>query len=260
MIIGLIGGIGSGKSTITEVLKSEYGFELLLTDDIAKELELPGGCCYEAITDAFGTGILQNGAGSRIDNQKLAARIYGDQEALAKINAIVHPAVWSYVRAFINDRIRHGGIYRNKCNSKASVSAGDDYDVDDDSMNACSNDRSDKAGSASAPAHAPTPTPTPEKAAGREAAEPRIAVETALPDEEFEALCDEIWFIRTDREIRVKRLMENRGYTREKSESIIARQWDDAQFEAAADKIIDNSGNRRAAEAQVRKYLDELSG
>ena len=37
MILGLIGGVGSGKSTVTKVLQSEYGFELLLTDDIAKD-------------------------------------------------------------------------------------------------------------------------------------------------------------------------------------------------------------------------------
>ena len=58
MILGLIGGVGSGKSTVTKILQEEYGFKLLLTDGIAKQLELPGGSCYEAMVKALGEDIL----------------------------------------------------------------------------------------------------------------------------------------------------------------------------------------------------------
>ena len=193
MILGLTGGVGSGKSTVTRILQEEYGFKLLLTDDIAKQLELPGGSCYEAMVKVFGEEILADGYGSRIDNPRLAAKIYADPEALETVNNIVHPAVWRYVSDYIDKYSMEGGQH--------------------------------------------------------------IAVETALPCTAFRKMCDEIWFIYTEREIRIKRLMSDRGYTLDKSESIISRQLSDEEFRAYADVVIDNSGERTAAEEAVRKRL-----
>ena len=86
----------------------------------------------------------------------------------------------------------------------------------------------------------------------------RIAVETALPSEIFTELCDEIWYIYTDDEIRIKRLMADRGYSREKSLSVIAKQLSVADFKKFADILIDNSGERAKTEEEVRKRLDEI--
>lgn len=104
MVLGLIGGIGSGKSTVTKILEDRYGFIILRTDDIAKELELPGNIVYRELTDAFGTGILEEPGitNSPIDKAKLAQVIYSDNAALLRVNAIVHPRVWQYVRNAIN--------------------------------------------------------------------------------------------------------------------------------------------------------------
>ena len=236
MILGLIGGVGSGKSTVTKVLKEEYGFELLLTDDIAKQLELPGGCCYEALVKAFGEGILQDGPGSRIDNPKLAARIYADAEALKTVNGIVHPAVWRYVSDYIDEA--------EKCLKTANP--------DESKFTKISTDTADISLGAAAEK---------ERAGdicsnkGQKKKNVRIAVETALPNDTFKKLCDEIWFIYTEREIRIKRLMSDRGYTRERSESIIAGQLADDVFNAAADVTVDNSGKREATENAVRARL-----
>ena len=86
----------------------------------------------------------------------------------------------------------------------------------------------------------------------------RIAVETALPSEIFTELCDEIWYIYTDDEIRINRLMADRGYSREKSLSVIAKQLSVADFKKYADILIDNSGERAKTEEEVRKRLDEI--
>lgn len=224
MILGLVGGVGSGKSTVTNVLK-EYGFKLLLTDDIAKELELPGRCCYEAIVKEFGAGVLQNGVGTAIDNPKLAAVIYSDPTAVQRINAIVHPAVWNYVEKMISD-------------VKAAAAEA--------AENAVSEEKAAAGTSAGC------------QADGSSAPYVKIAVETALPGERFAKLCDEIWFIHTDREVRIRRLMSDRGYSREKSLSVIARQLSDEEFEDFADRTIDNSGDMDATAEQVRKLLDEI--
>lgn len=89
--IGITGGVGAGKSTVLEYLKDEYGAYLIVADELAKELEEPGGVCYTALVRAFGDGILEEGKG--IDKKKLAGLIFSDEGARQQVNAIVHPAV-----------------------------------------------------------------------------------------------------------------------------------------------------------------------
>ena len=97
MILGLIGGVGSGKSAVTDILSGEYGYRLLLTDDMAKGLEEPGQPGYERLTEAFGEQILEAGAGSPICKAALAALIYADSGAMERVNSLIHPLVWDAV-------------------------------------------------------------------------------------------------------------------------------------------------------------------
>lgn len=79
-------------------------------------------------------------------------------------------------------------------------------------------------------------------------------VEAALfLEEHYEEFCDEVWYIHTDKEVRIERLMASRGYTREKSESIIARQASEEFFREHTDFTIDNSGT----EDKTRKQIEE---
>ena len=84
-------------------------------------------------------------------------------------------------------------------------------------------------------------------------------VEAALLlEDHYQEFCDTIWYIHTDEEIRIQRLMENRGYTREKSVSIIASQAPEVFFRANADYVVVNNGNfaqtRQQIEEGIRKY------
>ena len=84
-------------------------------------------------------------------------------------------------------------------------------------------------------------------------------VEAALLlEDHYQEFCDTIWYIHTDEEIRIQRLMENRGYTREKSASIIASQAPEAFFRANADYVVVNNGDfaqtRQQIEEGIRKY------
>ena len=84
-------------------------------------------------------------------------------------------------------------------------------------------------------------------------------VEAALLlEDHYQEFCDTIWYIHTDEEIRIQRLMENRGYTREKSVSIIASQAPEVFFRANADYVVVNNGDfaqtRRQIEEGIRKY------
>lgn len=84
-------------------------------------------------------------------------------------------------------------------------------------------------------------------------------VEAALLlEDHYQDFCDTIWYIHTDEEIRIQRLMENRGYTREKSVSIIASQAPEEFFRANADYVVVNNGDfagtRQQIEEGIRKY------
>ena len=82
MIVGLTGGIGCGKSFIAATLK-ELGAHTIEADDLGRELLANPGQCHDAVLAGFGT----------TDRRELAAKVFNNPEALAKLNAIVHPAV-----------------------------------------------------------------------------------------------------------------------------------------------------------------------
>ena len=84
-------------------------------------------------------------------------------------------------------------------------------------------------------------------------------VEAALLlEDHYKEFCDTIWYIHTDQEIRIRRLMENRGYTREKSISIIASQAPEEFFRANADYVLVNNTDLKETwqqiEEGIRKY------
>jgi dephospho-CoA kinase len=88
--IGLTGGIGAGKSTVSAAL-ARRGAVVIDADAIVREVQAPGTPVVAAMVDRFGEGILDpDGA---LDRAAVAAIVFADQEALSALNAIVHPAV-----------------------------------------------------------------------------------------------------------------------------------------------------------------------
>jgi len=88
--VGLTGGLGCGKSFVGEALAS-YGCLLIQADQLGHEVLGPAGEAYEAVIREFGREILT--AEGYIDRRLLAKRVFGDHEALARLNALVHPPV-----------------------------------------------------------------------------------------------------------------------------------------------------------------------
>ena len=91
MVIGITGGIGSGKSYILSIMEQRYHCLVLEADRIAWELEQPSGLCYPAILQLFGREILE--ADGTIHRQKLGQIVFSDRKKLEQLNRIVHPAV-----------------------------------------------------------------------------------------------------------------------------------------------------------------------
>lgn len=99
-LIGITGGVGSGKSELLRYIKEHYNCRILLSDDAAKELEKPGGSLYEpliTLLEGYPTGKPLLGTGGAIIPGEMAARIFADKGLLAKVNALVHPAVRRYI-------------------------------------------------------------------------------------------------------------------------------------------------------------------
>ncbi len=88
--VGLTGGIGCGKSFVGEALAS-YGCLVIHADDLGHEVLAGGGEAYTPVVAEFGREIL-DGEGE-IDRRALGARVFGYPERLARLNALVHPAV-----------------------------------------------------------------------------------------------------------------------------------------------------------------------
>ena len=82
LVVGLTGGIGSGKSTVSALL-AERGAVIVDADRIAREVVEPGGVAHDAVLVRFGT----------VDRPTIASVVFGDAQARADLNAIVHPAV-----------------------------------------------------------------------------------------------------------------------------------------------------------------------
>ena len=88
--IGLTGGIGSGKSTVSALL-AERGAVVVDADRIAREVLEPGTLGLAAVAEAFGEGILA--PDGSLDRPALAAVVFADPEARARLDGIVHPLV-----------------------------------------------------------------------------------------------------------------------------------------------------------------------
>jgi dephospho-CoA kinase len=98
VMIGLTGGIGSGKSTVAELL-AERGAHVIDADRVAHEVYAPGTAGFERIVERFGDDVV--GDDGTIDRASLGALVFRDKQALADLNGIVHPLV----RAEVASRI-----------------------------------------------------------------------------------------------------------------------------------------------------------
>lgn len=87
---------------------------------------------------------------------------------------------------------------------------------------------------------------------------PIVAVEAALFDENSRKLCQELWFVDTSEENRIARLMENRGYSRQKCLDIMANQKKREAFLRIADVVIDNNGTVEAVREQLADILGNM--
>jgi len=99
-VIGLTGGIGSGKSTVSRFL-GEMGAVVLDADKVGHQAYQPGTETWKELVAAFGEDIVA--PDSTIDRRKLGAIVFADPEALARLNRIMHPRMFDMMKARIEE-------------------------------------------------------------------------------------------------------------------------------------------------------------
>ena len=175
MVIGVMGGIGSGKSEVLKYMENKHNAVIIEADKIAHDIlyndDNVKAQAKKMFPDAFD--------GDEIDSGKLADIVFNDPNKLEDLNALTHPPT-------INE------IINQITNAKTKY----------------------------------------------------VVVESALfLGEEVSDLTDELWFIYCDKKERIRRLVETRGYSKEKAVAIIANQPNDEDYNSAADEFIDNTGS-----------------
>ena len=99
ILVGLTGGIGSGKSTVSAMLL-EHGAVIVDADRIARELQEPGSPVLDRMAERFGAHIIRDDGS--LDRGAVAAIVFNDKQALADLNGIVHPAMQAEIQAQID--------------------------------------------------------------------------------------------------------------------------------------------------------------
>ncbi|MDD6135891.1 MAG: dephospho-CoA kinase [Lachnospiraceae bacterium] len=195
-IIGITGGVGSGKSRVLNELKVQYGAYIIEADKLAHELMEPGKVIYEEIVTAFGEDILCEEEPHVIDRVKLGKIVFSDKKHLDALNKIVHPLVKKSILMSIRQAKEKGDVRL-------------------------------------------------------------FVIEAALLiEDEYKSICDELWYIWVDKETRIKRLMLQRNYTKEKSVSIMNNQSSDEFYKENCDFIIDNNRDYEYTSEQIKARLN----
>lgn len=192
MVIGIAGGVGSGKSTVLKLLEKRYHACICMADELGHRAMEQGSECYQEIVRMFGPGILTEEG--KIDRNILAEIVYRNPKRLADLNGVIHPAVKRKIRRQIAES-PPGQIF---------------------------------------------------------VLETAILYETGCDE-----LCDEVWGIITEDEIRIRRLMESRGYTRERAESIMASQIDNTELGTKCDFVLMNNGGIAELENRILAHMEK---
>ena len=105
-VIGITGGVGTGKSALLRYIAENYNCRIILADEMAHQVKKPGTPCYDKLIELLSADILNEDG--TIHKGKMAARIFESEELLKKVNEIIHPAVKEMILDEIADARKKG--------------------------------------------------------------------------------------------------------------------------------------------------------
>ena len=233
-IIGITGGVGSGKSTVLNFLEKEYGAGILMADKIGHEAFEKQTEIYKMIVDHFGKEILDDQ--EEIDHTKLAAIIFINEKEKEHLNNIIHPYVLDKIKSEIENWNKTTRSNDNDIvsTSKESESTNKSYQII-------------KSYNIS------------EKKQKKQESINLLVIETALMFETgCDKLCDEVWGVITDTDIRIERLKRDRGYSEKKARSIIRAQLSDEELKEKCNEIIINNSSITETENRIKELVSKI--
>ena len=145
-VIGVTGGVGSGKSAVLNYIEAHFDARIVKADEVGHMLMMPWGKCFEPVVKLFGDWVVREDGS--LDRQAIAQIVFKDPEMLKKLNAIIHPEVKKYI-------VRE--IERSR----------------------------------------------------KEETEFFFIEAALLLEEKYDEICDEIWYIYCEKEVRIRQVMEN---------------------------------------------------
>lgn len=107
-VIGIVGGIGAGKSTVVELMMAMAPIEYVSADQVGHQILLKGQPAYEPVVQAFGTTILNTKG--EIERYKLAQIVFKDNKQLERLNQITHPIIFNQIEMQIKKQEQLGEV------------------------------------------------------------------------------------------------------------------------------------------------------
>ncbi|NLL72882.1 MAG: dephospho-CoA kinase [Clostridiales bacterium] len=128
-VIGITGGIGSGKSLVADIMIKKHNAYLIETDRIAKEQMMPGGISYPGVVEYFGDEILASDGS--IDRIKLSIIIFKDRNKRLMLNKLTHSNVLIEVEKEIDDKRKEGRFSYCIIETALMIESGYDFVCDE---------------------------------------------------------------------------------------------------------------------------------
>jgi dephospho-CoA kinase len=128
-VIGITGGIGSGKSLVADIMIKKYKAYQINSDRIAREQMMPGGISYNGVVEYFGRDILMEDG--TIDKGRLSKIVFNDKDKLLKLNSLTHPNVLIEVQRIIAEKRERGNTPYCIIETALMIEAGYDFICDE---------------------------------------------------------------------------------------------------------------------------------
>ena len=194
-VLGITGGIGSGKSTVSGIL-AERGLLVLDADEISRAVTGPGGRAMPEIAQTFGNKVVSSNGS--LNRRVMSDIAFGDKKKLDVLSTIIHRHVFEQMEEALSKEKEKG----SKC----------------------------------------------------------VVLDVPIPVNKFRELCDQIWVVTCDKDVRLSRL-QKRGMDKEEAERRIAVQMTDDEYCELGDHSIDNSWDlddlKDKVETLIREQLFE---
>ncbi len=194
-VLGITGGIGSGKSTVSGLL-AERGLLVLDADEISRSVTAAGGRAMPEIAATFGKKVVT--ASGALNRRVMSDIAFGDKKKLDDLSTIIHRHVFEQIEETLSKEKEKG----SKC----------------------------------------------------------VVLDVPIPVNKFRELCNQIWVVTCDKEVRLARL-QKRGMDKEEAERRIAVQMTDDEYCELGDHSIDNSWDlddlKDKVEVLIREQLYE---